>query len=199
MAVETVSDKSIASPRAHGEQVALLDSGASAHMFKHNDWIKQDAQPAVEVQNAGGEKQEATSYGTSTARIQGSECALNLQRVLHVPEIRTNLLLVPAQCLDGMDVTLNKDNSYIKKGLRHRRLGHADKEALRKMLSGNASLEEYDEQDEPHVRKNKTTNLSLKFETSKQVRGSAHLRRQVVVEGLEEHTSHHKDMVMWQT
>src|ERR1700748_770710 len=114
-----VSNPSSPSPNAHPKVQWCADSGASSHMTPHRNWFEDYEPWIVPVRVANGTLLKSAGIGSVsfTPILNGSPARrLVFHRVLHVPDLTTNLLSVlHLTAKKGFTVTIHKDGMNFEK------------------------------------------------------------------------------------
>src|SRR6201999_1651719 len=110
------TEKEKAKPRAEANLAigAIIDLGATQHMFNQLELFEMVAEHDGLVTYAGNEKLCATHVGTIELDDE-----LKLRDILYVSEITRNLISVRALICDGNDITFKSNGSVIKIGMDH--------------------------------------------------------------------------------
>src|SRR6201999_3673661 len=135
------TEKEKAKPRAEANLAigAIIDSGATQHMFNQLELFEMVAEHDGLVTCAGNEKLRTTHIG-----IIELDDELKLRDVLYVPEIARNLISVRALICDGNNITFKSDGSVIKIDVDHEeiKIGQADGDLFHLSTSPELELEE---------------------------------------------------------
>ena len=96
---------------AGGDIVTVIDSGASQHMFKRLNAFRDYSPKRTKITCAGSSQDlKSTNVGTVDLDIGKGEIK-TLHGVLHVPELRHNLVSVRELTKDGNDVVFSRDGA----------------------------------------------------------------------------------------
>jgi len=120
--IRSTIKKSNSSPQANvasGESglqmgMTIIDSGASQHMFKDASRFHSMVTSSTKIACAGDQTLNSDAYGTVNMELgDGSESSsgMVLDNVLHVPDLRHNLLSVRALTKGGKDVVFKRDGA----------------------------------------------------------------------------------------
>jgi hypothetical protein len=90
----------------------IIDSGATQHMFHSKESFDDDLR-AKKTTDACANSQEIESIHTGTVNISLGDSIKALRDVLHVPELKKNLLSVRALTREGHKVTFNPDGTVV--------------------------------------------------------------------------------------
>lgn len=88
-----------------------LDSGCTTHMVKNTDnfkWIDENVSETLNLANSSSTKISAKGAVELVTRMNNNDKTINLSEVLHVPDLRTNLLSVGKIVDKGYRVTFDK-------------------------------------------------------------------------------------------
>jgi len=96
---------------------ALMDSGASSHMFKSRTWMDGNANEIdTPITTANNSTMSAKIEGAVNVTLRDGGDVLRLSRVLYVPEISDNLISVSSLCSDGYSVAFEGESCTVRKG-----------------------------------------------------------------------------------
>jgi len=116
---------------AVGSEVTIIDSGASQHMFKRQEMFQTLSPQLSSIASASESSHKLKSLHVGTINLNmgtnGQDTTTTLHNVLHVPELRQNLLSVRALTKEGNDVVFKQSGTVelIDNNQNSQEIGHA--------------------------------------------------------------------------